>query len=132
MDVFEDEEIGKHSVTHYKVLERFTYVTMIECQLETGRTHQIRVHMRYIGHPLFNDNEYGGDKILKGTRFSKYTQFIKNCFKLLPWQALHAKSLGFIHPKSGKKVYFDSELPEDFKNLIQKWRVYSNSNLFTD
>ena len=132
MDVFEDEEIGKHSVTHYKVLERFAYVTMIECQLETGRTHQIRVHMKYIGHPLFNDNEYGGDKILKGTRFSKYTQFIKNCFKLLPRQALHAKSLGFIHPKSGKKVYFDSELPDDFKNLIQKWRVYSNSNLFTD
>ena len=132
MDVFEDEEIGKHSVTHYKVLERFAYVTMIECQLETGRTHQIRVHMKYIGHPLFNDNEYGGDKILKGTRFSKYTQFIKNCFKLLPRQALHAKSLGFIHPKIGKKVYFDSELPEDFKNLIKKWRAYSNSNLLTD
>ena len=132
MDVFQEDEKGKYSVTHYKVIERFNYVTLIECQLETGRTHQIRVHMKYIGHPLFNDNEYGGDKILKGTRFSKYTQFVKNCFKILPRQALHAKSLGFIHPKTNKKMHFDSDLPQDFQELIEKWRVYSNSNLFTN
>ncbi len=132
MDVFQEDGKGKHSVTHYKVIERFSYVTLIECQLETGRTHQIRVHMKYVGHPLFNDNEYGGDKILKGTRFSKYTQFVKNCFKILPRQALHAKSLGFVHPKTNKKMHFDSELPQDFKELIEKWRVYSNSSLFTN
>ena len=132
MDVFPNSDYGKQSVTHYKVIERFSYVTLVECQLETGRTHQIRVHMKYIGHPLFNDNEYGGDRILKGTRFTKYTQFIKNCFKLLPRQALHAKSLGFVHPKTGKKIYFESELPKNFQDLINKWRIYSNSNLFTD
>jgi len=132
MDVFPNNDYGKQSVTHYRVIERFSYVTLVECQLETGRTHQIRVHMKYIGHPLFNDNEYGGDKILKGTRFTKYTQFIKNCFKLLPRQALHAKSLGFLHPKTGKKMYFESELPKNFQDLINKWRIYSNSNLFTD
>ncbi len=132
MDVFQEDKKGKHSVTHYKVIERFSYVTLIECQLETGRTHQIRVHMKHIGHPLFNDHEYGGDKILKGTRFSKYTQFVKNCFKILPRQALHAKSLGFFHPKSYKKVHFDSDLPQDFQELINKWRIYSNSNLFTN
>ncbi len=132
MDVFEEEGKGKHSVTHYKVIERFSYVTLIECQLETGRTHQIRVHMKYIGHPLFNDNEYGGDKILKGTRFSKYKRFIDNCFKILPRQALHAKSLGFIHPNTKKKIHFDSDLPQEFQELINKWRVYSNSNLFTN
>jgi len=132
MDVFPEKDKGKHSVTHYKVIERFSYVTLIECKLETGRTHQIRVHMKYIGHPLFNDNEYGGDKILKGTRFSKYTQFIKNCFKLFPTHALHAKSLGFMHPKNNKRINFDSELPKNFQDLIQKWRVYSHSNLSTN
>ena len=132
MDVFQEDDKGKHSITHYKVLERFSYTTLIECQLETGRTHQIRVHMKHIGHPLFNDNEYGGDKILKGTRFSKYKQFIENCFKILPRQALHAKSLGFIHPKTNQKIHFDSDLPQDFQELIKKWKVYSNSNLFTN
>ena len=132
MDVFQENDKGKHSVTHYKVIERFSYTTLIECQLETGRTHQIRVHMKHIGHPLFNDNEYGGDKILKGTRFSKYKQFIENCFKVLPRQALHAKSLGFIHPKTNQKIHFDSDLPQDFQELIKKWKVYSNSNLFTN
>ena len=132
MDVFQEDNKGKHSITHYKVLERFSYTTLIECQLETGRTHQIRVHMKHISHPLFNDNEYGGDKILKGTRFSKYKQFIENCFKILPRQALHAKSLGFIHPKTNQKIHFDSDLPKDFQELIKKWKVYSNSNLFTN
>ena len=125
MAVTKDQEIGRNSVTHYKVLERFRYVTLVECVLETGRTHQIRVHFKYIGHPLFNDEKYGGDQILKGTTFTKYKQFIQNCFKILPRQALHAKSLGFIHPSTGEKMEFDSELPEDLKVLLLKWRNYS-------
>ena len=124
MTVFPDNENGKHAVTHYKVIERFGYVTLIECRLETGRTHQIRVHLRYAGHPLFNDATYGGDQILKGTTFSKYRQFINNCFQLMPRQALHAKSLGFIHPITGKPTLFDSELPEDFNAVLEKWRHY--------
>ena len=124
MQVFTEEEDGKHAVTHYKVLKRFGYITLIECKLETGRTHQIRIHMKHIGHNLFNDAEYGGDKILKGTTFSKYKQFINNCFNILPRQALHAKSLGFEHPKTGKWMQFDSELPDDMKAVIEKWDTY--------
>lgn len=128
MTVFpEGSEYGKHAVTHYRVLERFGYVTLVECRLETGRTHQIRVHMQHIGHPLFNDPEYGGNIILKGTTFSKYKQFINNCFALLPGQALHAKELGFIHPATGKQMMFDSELPENFAAIINRWRNYTNS-----
>ena len=125
MTVFPDGEQGKHAVTHYRVVERFGYVTLIECQLETGRTHQIRVHMKYIGHPLFNDESYGGDQILKGTTFTKYKQFISNCFKLMPRQALHAKSLGFTHPITGKYMLFDSEMPDDFAAVLDKWRNYA-------
>jgi 23S rRNA pseudouridine1911/1915/1917 synthase len=128
MAVFADPEIGKPAVTHYKVLERFGYVTMVSCILETGRTHQIRVHMKHIGHPLFNDARYGGDLILKGTTFTKYKQFIDNCFKILPRQALHAKTLGFVHPTTGEMMRFDTELPDDMKELIEKWRGYSKSN----
>lgn len=128
MAVFADPEIGKPAVTHYKVLERFGYVTMVSCILETGRTHQIRVHMKHIGHPLFNDARYGGDLILKGTTFTKYKQFIDNCFKILPRQALHAKTLGFVHPTTGAMMRFDTELPDDMKELIEKWRGYSKSN----
>ena len=129
MDVFPpDSEFGKHAVTHYKVLERFGYVSLIECKLETGRTHQIRAHMQHIGHSLFNDNTYGGDRILKGTTFAKYKQFVDNCFELLPRQALHAKSLGFIHPVTGNELNFDSELPEDMQSVIKKWRGYATSN----
>ncbi|PLX05776.1 MAG: RNA pseudouridine synthase [Marinilabiliales bacterium] len=124
MDVFPDGEYGKEAITHYRVLERLGYVNLIECRLETGRTHQIRVHMKHIGHPLFNDADYGGDKILKGTTFTKYKQFVENCFKLLPRQALHAKSLGFIHPLTGEDVYYDSDLPDDMKACIEKWRNY--------
>lgn len=124
MDVFPDGEHGKHAVTHYKVLERLGYVTLIECRLETGRTHQIRAHMRYIGHPLFNDDEYGGDQILKGTTFTKYKQFVQNCFELLPRQALHAKELGFRHPKTNLPVQFSSDIPEDMTAVINKWRNY--------
>jgi len=124
MQVFTEDEDGKHAVTHYKVLKRFGYITLIECKLETGRTHQIRIHMKHIGHNLFNDAEYGGDKILKGTTFSKYKQFINNCFNILPRQALHAKSLGFEHPKTGKWMQFDSELPDDMKAVIEKWDTY--------
>ena len=123
--VFPDGSEGKHAVTHYRVLERFGYVTLVECKLETGRTHQIRVHMKYIGHPLFNDETYGGDQILKGTTFTKYKQFVNNCFKLLPRQALHAKSLGITHPITGEKVFFDSELPADFQAAVDKWRHYA-------
>lgn len=123
-----DGDIGKHAVTHYKVLERFGYVTLIECKLETGRTHQIRVHMQYIGHSLFNDALYGGDRILKGTTFSKYKQFVENCFTLLPRHALHAKSLGFVHPITGEKLFFDSDLPNDMKAVIEKWRKYASFN----
>jgi len=124
MSVFPDGEYGKHAITHYKVVERFGYVTAIECQLETGRTHQIRAHMQYIGHPLFSDATYGGDKILKGTTFTKYKQFVQNCFKIIPRQALHAKSLGFVHPTTGKDVFFDSKLPEDMSLVMEKWRNY--------
>jgi 23S rRNA pseudouridine1911/1915/1917 synthase len=125
MKIYENEEKGRTSVTHYKVIERFGYVTLVECFLETGRTHQIRAHFKHIGHPLFNDEKYGGDKILKGTTFTKYKQFILNCFKLMPRQALHAKSLGFIHPITRKFISFDSDYPNDFKALIEKWRKYS-------
>jgi len=121
----EESEHGKHAVTHWKVLERFGYVTLIECQLETGRTHQIRVHLKSIGHPLFNDETYGGDQIIKGTTFSKYKQFVKNCFDLIPRQALHAKQLGLVHPATNEPLFFDSELPDDFKAVLEKWRSYS-------
>ncbi|MDP1800392.1 MAG: RluA family pseudouridine synthase [Bacteroidota bacterium] len=117
-------EEGKHAVTHYKVIERFGYVTFIECKLETGRTHQIRVHMKSIGHPLFNDNEYGGDIILKGLNTAKYKQFIQNCFELLPRQALHAKTLGITHPITGEKLFFDSDIPADMQAVLDKWRKY--------
>ncbi len=124
MTVFSDPEIGKHAVTHYHVLERIGYVTFVECVLETGRTHQIRVHMKHIGHPLFNDERYGGNEILKGTHFSKYKQFVNNCFTVCPRQALHAKTLGFIHPQTGQEMFFTSELPEDMIQLLDKWRTY--------
>ncbi len=125
MTVFPEGDQGKEAVTHYKVLERLGYVTLISCKLQTGRTHQIRVHMKYIGHTLFNDERYGGEKILKGTTFTKYKQFVDNAFKILPRQALHAKTLGFVHPVSGKFMQFDSEIPEDMSNCIEKWRQYA-------
>ena len=125
MDVFPDADFGKHAVTHYKVLRRFGYVTLVECKLETGRTHQIRIHMKFIGHPLFNDPEYGGNKILKGPSFSKYRQFVENTFKFLPRQALHAKSLGFIQPRTGELMRFDSEIPEDMQIVLDRWEKYS-------
>jgi 23S rRNA pseudouridine1911/1915/1917 synthase len=124
MAVYKDDEEGKHAVTHYKVLERFGYVTLIQCILETGRTHQIRIHFKSIGHPLFNDPEYGGDKILKGIKTSKYQKFILNNFSLLQGQALHAKSLGFVHPLSGKRTAFDSELPDFFEAVVKRFREY--------
>jgi 23S rRNA pseudouridine1911/1915/1917 synthase len=124
MQVFPEGDYGKHALTRYKVLKRYGYVTLVECKLETGRTHQIRVHFKYIGHPLFNDNEYGGDKILKGTTFSKYKQFIDNCFTLLPRQALHAKTLAFDHPVTNKRMKFESPLPEDFQSVLDKWERY--------
>jgi 23S rRNA pseudouridine1911/1915/1917 synthase len=125
MNVFPDGDFGKHAVTHYKVIERFSYVTLVQCKLETGRTHQIRAHFKYIGHPLFNDERYGGNRILKGTTYTKYKQFVDNCFKILPRQALHAKTLGFTHPISKEFMRFDSALPEDFQKCIEKWRNYS-------
>jgi 23S rRNA pseudouridine1911/1915/1917 synthase len=128
MAVFADPEIGKPAITHYKVLERFGYVTLVSCKLETGRTHQIRVHMKHIGHPLFNDERYGGHLILKGTTFTKYKQFIENCFKVLPRQALHAKTLGFVHPTTGEMMRFDTALPQDMQDCIEKWRNYSKSH----
>ena len=124
MYVFADGSEGKHAVTHYRVLKRYGYVTLVECRLETGRTHQIRVHMQYIGHPLFNDERYGGDKILKGTTFSKYRQFIENCFELMPRHALHARMLGFVHPTTGKEMVFESPLPADFQAVLAKWDPY--------
>ncbi len=127
MFVFADGSDGKHAVTHYKVLKRFGYVTLVECRLETGRTHQIRVHMAWIGHPLFNDERYGGDRILKGTTFAKYKQFIENCFDVMPRHALHARLLGFEHPTTGKEVLFESELPADFRALIEKWEGYASA-----
>lgn len=124
MAVMTDPNQGKHAVTHYKVLERLGYVTLVKCVLETGRTHQIRVHMKHIGHVLFNDERYGGNEILKGTHFSKYKQFVNNCFDICPRQALHAKTLGFVHPKTGEEMFFTSELPKDMTELIEKWRTY--------
>ena len=125
MQVFPEGEQGKEAVTHYKVIERLGYVTLVSCELETGRTHQIRVHMKHIGHTLFNDERYGGNKILKGTTFTKYKQFVENCYKILPRQALHAKTLGFVHPVTGKKMQFETEIPEDMTSCIEKWRQYS-------
>lgn len=124
MAVMSDPEQGKHAVTHYHVLERLGYVTLVKCVLETGRTHQIRVHMKHIGHVLFNDERYGGHEILKGTHFSKYKQFVNNCFEICPRQALHAKTLGFVHPRTGKEMFFTSELPKDMANLLERWRNY--------
>jgi 23S rRNA pseudouridine1911/1915/1917 synthase len=125
MTVFSDGSQGKPAVTHYKLLERLGYLSLVECRLETGRTHQIRVHFKHIRHPLFNDDTYGGDQILKGTTFTKYKQFVQNCFQILPRHALHAKSLGFEHPATGEKMFFDSELPEDMTQVIEKWRRYT-------
>jgi len=124
-DAYPEGEHGKEAITHYKVLERFGYVTLVQCVLETGRTHQIRVHMQHIGHPLFNDDTYGGDKIVKGTVFSKYRQFVDNCFAACPRQALHAKTIGFVHPGTGQEMLFESELPEDISAVITKWRNYT-------
>lgn len=125
MDVFPDGDYGKPAITHYKVLERFGYVTLIECKLETGRTHQIRAHFRHIGKPLFNDATYGGDQIIKGTTFTKYKQFVKNCFEMIPRHALHAKTLGFKHPHTGEQVFFDSPVAQDMQEVIKKWRGYA-------
>jgi 23S rRNA pseudouridine1911/1915/1917 synthase len=122
MTVFADPEQGKHAVTHYKVLERFGYTTLVECQLETGRTHQIRVHMKHIGHTLFNDERYGGNEILKGNHHTKYKQFIQNCFEVCPRQALHSRTLGFTHPKTGEAIFLESPIPDDMTQLIEKWR----------
>ena len=127
MTVFPDGSQGKHAVTHYKVIQRFGYVTLIECKLETGRTHQIRTHLQSIGHPLFNDLEYGGDRIIKGTTSGTYKKFIQNCFELLPGQALHAKTLGFMHPRNKQWMSFDSALPDNFQSLLDKWSKYSKS-----
>lgn len=124
MHVFPDGDQGKEAVTHYSVLEQLGYVNLVECRLETGRTHQIRVHMQYISHPLFNDPEYGGDRIIRGTTFTKYKQFVQNCFDLLPGQALHARTLGFVHPSSGEALLFDAPLPEGFSTVLEKWRTY--------
>lgn len=126
MSVYPNGEYGKEAISHYKVVQRFGYTTLVECRLETGRTHQIRAHFKYIGHPLFNDERYGGNLVLKGTFFSKYKQFVQNCFKIIPRQALHAQSLGFIHPNSRKKLAFKSELPDDMKQVIEKWENYIN------
>lgn len=126
MRVFSDEEHGKPAVTHYSVLERFGYVTLVQCRLETGRTHQIRAHMKHIGHPLFNDERYGGNEILRGTHFAKYKQFVFNCFTLCPRQCLHAQTLGFVHPSTGEEFLFESEIPEDMQSVIDKWRAYSS------
>lgn len=129
--VFDEREnpLAKHAVTHYKVLERFAYCTLVECRLETGRTHQIRVHMKHIGHTLFNDERYGGNEPLKGVRTAKYKQFVNNCFEICPRQALHAKTLGFTHPTTGERMEFDSELPPDMQLLLEKWRKYNPSNI---
>ncbi|MFR9620369.1 MAG: RluA family pseudouridine synthase [Rikenellaceae bacterium] len=132
MHVFEDGSDGKHAVTHYRVLKRFGYVTLVECHLETGRTHQIRIHMAWKGHPLFNDARYGGDKILKGTTFSKYKQFVENAFALMPRQALHAASLGFVHPVTGEEIFRESDLPQDFVTLIDKWENYASNRLASE
>ena len=125
-EAYPEGDHGKEAITHYEVLERFGYTTVVRCVLETGRTHQIRVHMKYIGHPLFNDETYGGDKILKGTIFTKYKQFVENCFTICQRQALHAKTIGFVHPATGEEMLFESELPDDMNEVIQKWRGYAN------
>jgi 23S rRNA pseudouridine1911/1915/1917 synthase len=132
MSVYPDGDQGKHAVTHFKVIERLGYVTVISCRLETGRTHQIRVHLKYIGHTLFNDERYGGNLILKGTTFTKYKQFVDNCFKVLPRQALHARTLGFEHPITKEFMRFSTEIPTDIQNCIEKWRVYSKAQTFTE
>ncbi len=129
--VTHEEEVGKHAITHYRVIEDFTYVSLVECKLETGRTHQIRVHMKHLGHPLFSDEMYGGDRILKGVVFSKYKQFVENCFKMMPRQALHAKTLGFIHPKTKEEMFFDSELPNDFTQVLNRWRSINKAYDFS-
>lgn len=123
-EAYPEGDHGKEAITHYKVMERFNYVTLVQCILETGRTHQIRVHMKHIGHPLFSDDFYGGDKIVKGTVYTKYKQFVENCFAICPRQALHAKTLGFIHPSTGEEMNFDTELPPDMEQVIEKWRKY--------
>jgi 23S rRNA pseudouridine1911/1915/1917 synthase len=124
---FPEGDFGRTAITHYKVLKPLRYVSLVQCNLETGRTHQIRAHMKYLGHPLFNDATYGGDKVLKGTSFSKYRAFVENCFKMMPRQALHAKSLGFVHPRTKEYLQFDSQLPEDFQGVIEKWENYVNN-----
>lgn len=125
--VFPEGDQGKWAVTHYKVLERLYYVSLVQCNLETGRTHQIRVHMQHLGHPLFNDERYGGDRIVKGTIFSKYKEFVDHCFTVLPRHGLHAKSLGFVHPTTGKEMFFETDLPQDFQNALEEWRHYVES-----
>ncbi|MFM8912040.1 MAG: RluA family pseudouridine synthase [Flammeovirgaceae bacterium] len=125
---FPESDFGKNAITHYRVLRDLRYVSLVECKLETGRTHQIRAHMKFLGHPLFNDATYGGNEVLKGTVFSKYKQFVENCFKIIPRQALHAKTLGFVHPTTQKFLQFDSELPDDFKAVIEKWENYVKYN----
>ena len=128
MDTFPEGDHGKHAVTHYKVLKRYGYVTLVECQLETGRTHQIRAHFKADRHPLFNDLEYGGDQVLRGTVFTKYKQFVQNCFNLIPGQALHAKTLGIEHPTTGEWMEFDSELPSGYAELLKKWDTYTENS----
>ncbi len=131
-EAYPEGDHGKEAITHYTVIERFGYVTLVQCVLETGRTHQIRVHMKYIGHPLFSDETYGGDKILKGTIYSKYKQFVENCFSICPRQALHAQTIGFIHPVTNKEMLFESDLPDDMRELIDKWRGYVQRNMKKD
>ena len=128
MDVFPNGDYGKPAITYFKVVERLTYVTLVECKLQTGRTHQIRAHFKHIGHPLFNDERYGGNQILKGTTFTKYKQFVDNCFNILPRQALHAKTLGFTHPTSGEFLQFDSTIPKDIEACLNKWRNYTQNS----
>ncbi len=128
MSVPSNDELGKKAVTHYEVIEDLGYVSLIECQLETGRTHQIRAHMKHVGHPIFNDHRYGGDKILKGTIFNKYKQFVENCYKIMPRQALHAKTLGFLHPVNNEKMHFEIQLPDDFNSCLEKWKKYSKNS----
>ncbi|MEX1240702.1 MAG: RluA family pseudouridine synthase [Cyclobacteriaceae bacterium] len=125
---FPEEDFGRHAITHYRLLKDLRYVSLVECRLETGRTHQIRAHMKHLGHTLFNDAPYGGDQVLKGTVFSKYKQFVENCFQIIPRQALHAKTLGFVHPETNKKMQFDSDPPDDFRNVIEKWEHYVKYN----
>ena len=127
MSVPVENDIGKKAITHYEIIEDLGYVSLVECQLETGRTHQIRAHMKHIGHPIFNDLRYGGDKILKGTIFSKYKQFVDNCFKIMPRQALHAKTLGFVHPSNNEKMHFEIKVPDDFNSCLEKWKKYSKN-----